>query len=88
MPDGLHAVPAANGAALDGAISSEERTRILTTLVAEKVDQGYLLESQTDTEAVITAQGRTRWFGLRGRLPGSRRRISVDEHGRPSTRRI
>jgi len=87
MPDRPEPVPARNGTTLDGAISPEERSRILTTFVAGQVDQGYLLESQTDTEAVLTTRGPKRWFGLRGRMPGSRRRVTIDEHGRMKTRK-
>ena len=88
MPGPIETVPATNGAALGAAVSPEERKQRLSTFVAEKVEQGYVVESQTDTEAVLSTVGRTRWFGLRGRMPGSRRRITVDEQGRPSTRKL
>ena len=68
-------------------ITLEQRKQRLSELVAERVDQGYTIESQNDTEAVLAMQGRSRWFGLRGRAPSARLSISIDEHGRVSRRK-
>ena len=65
----------------------DERKRKLSLILATKVDQGYTIESQTDTDAVLTARGRRLWFGLRGHAPGSRQRIAIDEQGRSTTRK-
>jgi hypothetical protein len=47
-----------------------------------KLGQGYLIESQCDTEAVLFIRGRRRWFGLfAGSGEGVRQIISVDEQG-------
>jgi hypothetical protein len=49
-------------------------------LLATKVEQGYDVESQGDTEAVIVTRGRQRRF--RSQTVGKRQRIAIDEQGR------
>ena len=51
-------------------------------------EQGYRIESQSDTEAVLFTQGRGHWFGLFGRGEGARQMISVDEHGAANTGKL
>jgi len=54
-----------------------------------KVAQGYSIESQGDTEAVLFTQGRRRWFGLfAGRGVGARQMISIDDQGVSKTRKL
>jgi hypothetical protein len=52
-------------------------------LLASKVEQGYDVESQGDTEAVIVTRGRHRRF--RSQTVGKRQRIAIDEQGRVTT---
>jgi hypothetical protein len=52
-------------------------------LLATKVEQGYDVESQGDTEAVIVTRGRHRRF--RSQTAGKRQRIAIDEQGRVTT---
>lgn len=52
-----------------------------------KREQGYVIESQNDTEAVLSMRGRRRFFNLRH---GNEERylLSFDEQGRARSRRI
>src|SRR5438270_5830982 len=47
------------------------------------IEQGYDVESQGDTEAVIVTRGRQRRF--RSQTVGKRQRIAIDEQGRVTT---
>lgn len=87
MAGKLKAVPAVAASPMPTAISLDERQRRLSRILEAKVEQGYTIESQTDTDAVLTTRGRSLWFGLRGHAPGSRERIAIDEHGRSTTRK-
>jgi hypothetical protein len=62
------------------AIAPELRKKTFADLLAAKVDQGYEVESQGDTEAVIVTRGRRRRF--HAQVAGKRQRISIDEQGR------
>jgi hypothetical protein len=64
----------------------EHRTREekFADLLATKVEQGYEIESQGDTEAVIATPGRRRRF--RAQIAGKRQRISIDDLGNTTTR--
>jgi len=53
-------------------------------LLTAKIAQGYEVESQSDTEAVLVTRGRRRRF--RQTAGGKRQRVSIDEQGRLSTR--
>lgn len=53
-------------------------------VLAAKIEQGYEVESQSDTEAVLVTRGRRRRF--RPSVAGKRQRISIDEEGRMTTR--
>jgi hypothetical protein len=68
-------------------VTRDERKRKLSLILATKVEQGYIIESQTDTDAVITTRGRRLWLGLRGHAPGKSQRIAIDEEGRSTTRK-
>jgi hypothetical protein len=77
-----HLLPDSNGSALiDG---TERRKQALEELIAAKVEQGYEVETQSDTEAVLVTRGRRRRF--RSSLAGKRQRVSIDETGRARTR--
>jgi hypothetical protein len=88
MAGTVQAVPTVDGSPAHlTSITLDERKRRLSGILEAKVEQGYVIESQTDTEAVLATAGRSRWFGLRGHAPGSRQRIAIDEQGRSSTRK-
>jgi hypothetical protein len=60
-----------------------DRREKFTQLLRAKVEQGYDVESQGDTEAVIVTRGRRRRF--RSTEVGNRQRIGIDEQGRVTT---
>lgn len=63
----------------------ERRHELARTLQA-KIAQGYRVESQTDTQAVLRMGTRRRWFGV---FSGTQLTydINVDEYGHTSSRR-
>lgn len=63
-----------------------ERKHELTRILGEKHAQGYRVESQTETAAVLTMGTRRHWFGLfSGTLLTYD--LVVDEQGHASSRR-
>ncbi len=66
----------------------ETRKQTLAEILSVKLEQGYQVESQRDTEAVLFTPGRRRWFGLFGGGVGGRLIISVDEQGTATTRKV
>ena len=60
----------------------QELARTLET----KRGQGYEVESETDTTAVLVMKGRRRWFGLSS-TPSVRYEVTV-EGGRAKSRRL
>jgi hypothetical protein len=62
-------------------VSTAERTEKLELLIAEKLQQGYWVESQGDTEAVLVSHGPRRWFGRGPRQENTRETVTVDEQG-------
>jgi hypothetical protein len=75
------ATPAA-GTTVD-AIEPELRAKRFAVLLAAKVEQGYVVESQSETEAVVVTRGRRRRF--RSQLDGKRQRVSIDAEGNTTT---
>ena len=65
--------------------TAERKVRLAAVLVA-KTEQGYEIESQTDTEAVLVTKGRKRWFGMGGNNSSTRQVTSIDEQGNARTR--
>jgi hypothetical protein len=65
----------------------EIRKDALTAFLDTKVGEGFLVETRTDTHAIIVASGRARPLLERLRKPKSPERlvISVDEHGGVTT---
>jgi hypothetical protein len=62
--------------------STAERTKELELLIAKRLQQGYWVESQGDTEAVLVSLGPRRWFGRIGpRRENTREAVTVDEQG-------
>jgi hypothetical protein len=66
------------------ALEHTTREEKFAELLAAKVEQGYEVESQSDTEAVIATPGRRRRF--RAQIAGKRQRISIDKLGNRTTR--
>jgi len=54
------------------------RTQELARTLKGKLAQGYRIESQNGTQAVLVMRGRKRWFGP---STDSRQAVSVDEFG-------
>jgi hypothetical protein len=87
----MAATPAATGSG-NGTIvraraqTGEAKPELARTLEA-KVEQGFTIESETDTRAVMSVKGRRRWFGLTN-APIVRYELTVDEGGRVTSRRI
>jgi hypothetical protein len=71
---GLDATPA------NGTTDLADRGRVLEQVLAQKLEQGYQVESRGETDAIIVGKGRSRWFGLSNEA-GSRQRVSVDDQG-------
>ena len=63
------------------------RNQEIERTLKKKRAQGYRIESQNDTQAVLLDRGRRRFFNL---LRGDdvRYRLSFDEHGHASSRAI
>ena len=63
------------------------RNQEIERTLQKKRAQGYRIESQNDTQAVLLDRGRRRFFNL---LRGDdvRYRLSFDEHGHASSRAI
>ncbi len=69
-------------------VSLEQRRQQLVETLRKKVEQGYLVESQADTEAILISKGRRRRFGLGEARPDTRQLISIDGQGCASTRSL
>jgi hypothetical protein len=67
-------------------LSTSERNVRLAEILVAKTEQGYRIESQTETEATLTTKGQRRWFGMIGSNTETREITSVDEQGRTRTR--
>jgi hypothetical protein len=57
-------------------------------MLSVKLEQGYQVESQSDTEAVLFTPGRRQWFGLFKGGVGARMVIFLDEQGKATTRKL
>jgi hypothetical protein len=72
-----------SGTERDGGVALDVMRDALAAVIASKVQKGYWVESQSDTEARLIARGRKRWFGIfGGRVPETREIVTVDQHGR------
>jgi hypothetical protein len=73
--------------AVDSTLSLDQRKQQLSATLDKKVEQGYRIESQTDTAATLVTKGhRGRWFGMMAGSPETRQTISIDDQGRTTTR--
>lgn len=89
MAEGLAAHPTdeAFGSITPAAVDA--RKQKFAQLLEAKVEQGYKIESQGATEAVLFTRDRRSWFGLfAGRGEGARQMLSVDEKGAATTRKL
>jgi hypothetical protein len=67
-------------------LSTAERTEKLELLIAKKLQHGYWVESQGDTEAVLVSLGPRRWFGRVGpHSQNTREAVTIDEQGNTIT---
>ena len=67
----------------------DTRKQKFAEMLKVKVDQGYKIESQGDTEAVLFMRGRRTWLGLfAGHGAGARQLVSVDDAGAAKTRKL
>ena len=64
------------------------RKQKLAQMLEVKLEQGYRIESQGDTEAVLFILGPRHWFGLFGSGEGARQIITVDDQGTAKTRKL
>jgi hypothetical protein len=67
---------------------SDPAKQALERVLATKVAQGFVVESQSDGQAVLVTAGRKRLFGLRGNLAGVREVVSVDDAGAVTIRKM
>lgn len=65
---------------------ADSREATFALALASKLEQGYHVESQGKTDAVLYTNGPKRWFGLVAGPQGRRRRIALEDDGRVSTR--
>jgi hypothetical protein len=66
---------------------SDARKQGLARTLEQKLEQGFTIECESDTQAVLVMKGRRRWFGL-ANSPSVRYEVSVDEGGRATSRRL
>jgi hypothetical protein len=69
-------------------LTIEQRNQQLVHTLRAKVDQGYVIESQSDTEAILVTRRRRRWFGLVDGGPGTRQTLTIDGQGSASMRSL
>jgi hypothetical protein len=63
-------------------VGVQRRREKLGRLIAAKLEDGYWVEMQRDTDAVVVRLGRRRWFGRAGpRTENTREAVSVDADG-------
>jgi hypothetical protein len=75
--------------AADPQMSLEQRRQRLVDTLLKKIEQGYEVESQSDTDAILVTKGRPkRWFGLVEGGSPTRQSISIDGKGSASMRSL
>lgn len=65
---------------------TDAREAAFAQALAAKLEQGYHLETQGKTDAIIFTNGRRRWFGLTAGPDGKRQRIALEADGSISTK--
>ena len=67
----------------------DARKEKFAQMLKVKLEQGYRVESQGETEAILFTRGRRTWFGLfAGPGEGGRQMIGVDDQGAATTRKL
>lgn len=66
---------------------ADARKQELARALHQKLAQGFTIESESDTQAVLVMKGRRRWFGLTN-APSARYEVTVNEGGRATSRRL
>lgn len=85
MAEAPTAIRSGNGTL--AASHAEARSHELARTLYRKLAQGFEIESESETEAVVVMKGRRRWFGLAS-ASIVRYHISVDEAGTTTSRRL
>lgn len=83
MTDGTLPAPTTDASPQE---ETDAREAAFARTLAAKLEQGYHLESQGKTDAILFTNGRRRWFGLIAGPEGQRRRIALEADGSISTR--
>jgi hypothetical protein len=65
---------------------TDAREAAFALALAAELEQGYHVESQGKTDAILFTKGRRRWFGLIAGPDGRRRRIALEADGSIRTR--
>jgi hypothetical protein len=78
--------PVVERSVVESPLTTSERKQLLADVLTSKVEQGYRIESQTDTEAILVMQSQRRWFGMLGGKTEIRQIASVDQQGHTRTR--
>jgi hypothetical protein len=60
---------------------TDAREAAFALALAAMLEQGYHLESQGKTDAILFTNGRRRWFGLIAGPNGKRHRIALEADG-------
>lgn len=80
--------PSGNGTAVAARTDdASARKQELARALVRKVAQGFEIESETETHAVLVMRGRRRWLGL-ANAPSVRYEVTVDDDGRVTSRRV
>ena len=69
-----------------GTTSDAQKQGLAHTLETKR-EQGYTVESESETQAVVAIKGRRRWFGLMN-SPSVRYEVNVDDAGDATNRRL
>jgi hypothetical protein len=85
MAEALSPAVSRNGTPAPAAVDS--RRDELTRTLEAKLAQGFEVESETDTKAVLVMKGRRRWFGL-SNSPSVRYEVTLGDDGRAKSRRL
>ena len=89
MAEGLAAHPTDDAYVSSIPVAVDARKQKFAQMLKVKLEQGYRIESQGETEAVLFTRGRRSWFGLlAGRGEGGRQMISVDDQGAATPRKL
>jgi hypothetical protein len=89
MAEGLAAHPTDDAYVSSNPVAVDARKQKFAQMLKVKLEQGYGIESQGETEAILFTRGRRTWFGLfAGPGEGGRQMISVDDQGAAKTRKL